>query len=88
MGTEGLVGDRGWRDDDHVRVAEYFEAEDIDDELLMFDGSNGQAQQPSWPRELRKVDPKSPIFDDPMTRKAQRSKARHSLSFHHRNTYR
>ena len=79
MGTEGLVGDRGWRDDDHVRVAEYFEAEDVDDELLMFDGPDGQPAT-LYASDLRKVDPKSKIFDDPMTRK--RSVQKRVIHYH------
>jgi len=79
MGTEGLVGDRGWRDDDHVRVAEYFEAEDVDDELLMFDGPDGQPTT-LMASDLRKVDPKSYVFDDPMTRK--RSVQKRVIHYH------
>ena len=79
MGTEGLVGDRGWRDDDHVRVAEYFEAEDIEDELLMFDGPDGQPMT-LLASDLRKVDPKSNVFSDPMTRK--RTTQRRVIHYH------
>ena len=79
MGTEGLVGDRGWRDDDHVRVSEYFEAEDVEDELLMFDGPDGQPAT-LLASELRKVDPKSKVFSDPMTRK--RTVSRRVIHYH------
>jgi hypothetical protein len=79
VGTEGLVGDRGWRDDDHVRVAEYFEAEDVEDELLMFDGADGQPTT-LLASDLRKVDPKSKVFSDPMTRK--RTVSRRLIHYH------
>lgn len=51
----------GWSNKDYVRVAEYYEAEDIDDELLLMDG-----QVPIMASLLRKADPKNPAFDDPM----------------------
>ena len=41
-GQNVLVQDRGWRDDDHVRVAEYFEAVDLEDELLLVESKDGQ----------------------------------------------
>ena len=78
-GQEVLVGEKGWFDEDHVRVAEYFEAEDVDDELLMFNGPNGQPMT-LMASELRKVDPKSPIFDDEQTRK--RPTTRRLIHYH------
>jgi len=78
-GQEVLVGEKGWYDEDHVRVAEYFEAEDVNDELLMFDGPNGQPMT-LMASDLRKVDPKSKIFDDPQTRK--RDVTRRVIHYH------
>ena len=78
-GMEVLVGEKGWLDEDHVRVAEYYEAEDIDDELLMFNGPDGQPMT-LMASDLRKVDPKSTIFDDPQTQK--RPVARRVIHYH------
>jgi hypothetical protein len=78
-GQEVLVGEKGWFDEDHVRVAEYFEAEDVSDELLMFNGPDGQPMT-LMASDLRKVDPKSAIFDDPQTRK--RPTTRRTIHYH------
>lgn len=78
-GQQVLVAEKGWLDADHVRVAEYFEAEDEEDELLMFDGPDGQPVT-LMASDLRKVDPKSKVFDDPLTRK--RSVMRRVIHYH------
>ena len=78
-GQELLVAEKGWMDDNHVRVAEYYEAEDIEDELLMFNGPDGQPMT-LMASDLRKVDPKSSIFDDPQTRK--RKVTRRVIHYH------
>lgn len=67
-GVEGFGGDKGWQDKDHVRVAEYFEVVEEADELLAFDGPNGEAIT-LLASQLRAADPKSKVFDDPMTRR-------------------
>lgn len=67
-GQEILVGERGWMDPDHVRVAEYFEAEDVEDELLLVTGPDG-SEVPIMLSDLKKVDPKSELIDDPQTKK-------------------
>lgn len=66
-GMESFIVDRGWSDPDHVRVAEYFEAEDREDELLLIDGPNGQVSLLA--SELKKVDPKSPYLTDETVQK-------------------
>jgi hypothetical protein len=78
-GENTFLANQGWLDGDHVRVAEYFEAEDINDELLMFTGPDGQLVT-MMASDLRKVDPKSEIFDDPMTRR--RDVSRRVIHYH------
>lgn len=78
-GQNLLVAEKGWLDADHVRVAEYFEAEDVDDELLMFDGPDGQPVT-IMASDLRRVDPKHAAFKDPMTKK--RSVSRRTIHYH------
>lgn len=70
---------KGWLDADHVRVAEYFEAEDVEDELLMFDGPDGQPVS-ILKSDLRTVDSKHPAFKDPMTKK--RTVMRRTIHYH------
>ena len=73
-----LLGNSGWANEDHVRVAEYFEAEDIEDELLMF---TMDGQEVTMMRsDLEKLDPKSKILKDPTTRR--RTVARRQIHYH------
>lgn len=73
-----MLGVSDWCDDDHVMVVEYFEAEDIQDELLMFqqDGQDVTLLR----SELVKIDPKSPALKDPLTRK--RPTSRRQIHYH------
>jgi len=61
LGGDGLQ-EVGWSDKDHVRVAEYYEAEDQEDELLLVEGPEGPI--PVHVSDLRRVDPKSPFLKD------------------------
>lgn len=57
LGNEGIQ-DGGWSDKDHVRVAEYYEAEDQEDELILIDST------PIHVSDLRKLDQKSEYLKD------------------------
>jgi len=61
-GTQSFAGDNGWNGKDHVRVAEYFEAEDVADELILV--KQGENEVPLLASEIRKVDPKSEWLKD------------------------
>lgn len=78
-GQEVLVGERGWLDPDHVRVAEYFEAEDVEDELLLVTSPDG-SEVPLMLSDLKKVDPKSDLIDDPQTKR--RTVTRRVIHYH------
>jgi hypothetical protein len=58
------VSPSGWIDDDHVRVAEYFEAQDHEEELLLLE--SGQTITAS---ELREIDPEAKELKDKTTRR-------------------
>ena len=65
---QSVLGGSGWLNADHVRVAEYFEVEDVKDELLLLEDQGDVTLLLS---DVKKIDPKSKLLDDPNVRRRE-----------------
>jgi len=77
-GASSFGPDFGWSNEDHVRVAEYFEAEDVEDFLLLTEGDAGPVTL--LESDVKRLDPKNPLLTDRQTRR--RPITRRQINYH------